>query len=57
MMTVNTGRIKVLQMTILWAVRSMRAVFCPTLRQKIVLLGAPDPLTSIMALQSRLERR
>jgi hypothetical protein len=35
----------------------MRAVLYRTLRQKIVLLAAPDPLTSTMALQSCLERR
>jgi hypothetical protein len=35
----------------------MRAVFYRTLQQKIVLLAAPDPLTSTMALQSRLKRR
>jgi hypothetical protein len=48
---------KVLQIYTLLAVRALRSVSCPTLPQKIVLLGAPDPLTSIMALQSRLERR
>jgi hypothetical protein len=38
-------------------VRAIRALFCRTLRQKIVLLGAPDLPTSTIALQSRLERR
>jgi len=32
-MTVNTDRMKVLQMTILKTVRAMRAVFCRALRQ------------------------
>jgi hypothetical protein len=35
----------------------MRAIFCRTLRQKIVLLADPDLLTATKALQSRLERR
>jgi len=50
----STDRKKVLQKPIL---TMMRAVLCRTLRQKIVLLTAPDLLTSTMALQSRLERR
>lgn len=45
------------QIAVFRTVRSMRAVFYRTLQQKIVLLAAPDPLTSTMALQSRLKRR
>jgi hypothetical protein len=43
MMAVNTDRTKVPQMTILPAMRAVRAVFCRSLRQKIVLLAAPRP--------------
>src|SRR5215204_4752963 len=48
---------KVLQITILSMMRALRAVFCWTLHQEIIFRTAPDLLTSIMALQSRLERR
>ena len=53
----NTAREKVLHITTFMAMRSMRAIFCRTLRQKIVLLAVPNVLTSTMALQSRLESR
>jgi hypothetical protein len=46
MMTVNTDRMKVLQMTRLSMMRAMRAVCCRTLRQKIVLLAALRSTTS-----------
>jgi hypothetical protein len=53
----DIDRMKVLQTAALSMARAMRAVFRWTLRQKIILLTAPDLLTSTMALQSRLERR
>ena len=42
-MTVNTDRKKVLQMPILSMMRALRAVFCWTLRQEIVLLATLRP--------------
>jgi hypothetical protein len=54
---VNIARTKVLQTATFKTVRAMRAVFCWTLRQEIVLLADPDLLTSTMALRSRLKRR
>jgi hypothetical protein len=53
----STARKKVLQMDTLKTVRAMRAVFRWMLQQKFVLLADPHLLTSIMALQSCLERR
>ena len=52
-----TDRKKALQIATFMAVRSMRAVFCWALRQKIVLLADPHLLTSTIALQSPLEGR
>jgi hypothetical protein len=52
-----SDRKKCLQISVSKAMRAMRSIFCRTLRQKVVLLGALDLLTSTMSLQSCLECR